>query len=170
MNEPTTTRVGRVPRARLLLGLVLAGALATGGRAQQPPPTAEPVGSGEAVQAGGEVVESPSSGEARDRPEPPSERERAAAPWWRKLKSTASQDGEVVLALATGSRTLHAGDVLEDTTVKTAAEGLLVLTRPAAADGSQPAATIIIRFDERGQGQAVLLFDRPPAARPGEGH
>ncbi len=67
------------------------------------------------------------------------------------LRALSAKEGEMSLQTAEGRRTLRPGDRLGEDVVKAVDEGLLVLQRPAAPGRPGGEATVVVRFDAKGQ-------------------
>src|SRR5262245_13302688 len=93
----------------------------------------------------------------------PSARGKAATPELvATMQAVSVKDGEAHVRLPEGERTLRAGDRLGADRVRSVADGLIVLDRPAAPGKAGGAATVIVRFDAAGQPRVRVLYESNP--------
>jgi hypothetical protein len=82
------------------------------------------------------------------------------------VRAVEMRDGEAVLALPDGTRTVRPGDVISGDIVKSVEPGRVVFSRPDP--GSSSSAIVIVRFDAEGRGRVRVYSarDSSPAAPP----
>ena len=78
------------------------------------------------------------------------------------MRAVSLAEGEARVNVAEGERVLRPGDRLGADTVRTVSDGVIVLDRPAPPGKPGGAATVVVRFDAKGQARVRVLYEHDP--------
>jgi hypothetical protein len=80
----------------------------------------------------------------------------------RSMTARSVVEGEARVVLADVERVVRPGDLLGGDTVRSVAEGLIVLDRPAAAGQAGGPATVVVRFEADGRARVRVYHEQDP--------
>jgi hypothetical protein len=80
---------------------------------------------------------------------------------WKGALAREVKAGQARVALVSGERVIHPGDVIGGDVVRSIQPGRILLAR-AQADGKE--ATVVVTFDDAGRGRVRVLYGSDPTA------